>query len=132
MPIFTLPGDKMFQATGLGSNRQRPPIMHFASTTVHCERGLDPACCCYGGNSWQTTSVGGPWAATSSGLRWTSSLGLVPFNTEMWPCSSHAGNGGISGPLLTVPLIRGSRGPTQRMGLIVKTRHTSDAGTWMK
>ena len=28
MPIFTLPGDKMFQATGLGSHRQRPPIMH--------------------------------------------------------------------------------------------------------
>ena len=28
VPIFTLPGDKMFQATGLGSNRQRPPIMH--------------------------------------------------------------------------------------------------------
>ena len=35
----------------------------------------------------------------------------------MWPCSSHAGHGGISGPLLTVPLIRGSGGPTQRMGL---------------
>ena len=30
----------------------------------------------------------------------------------MWPCSSHAGNGGTSGPLLTVPLIRSSRGPT--------------------
>ena len=28
MPIFTLAGDKMFQATGLGSHRQRPPIMH--------------------------------------------------------------------------------------------------------
>ena len=28
VPIFTLPGDKMFQATGLGSHRQRPPIMH--------------------------------------------------------------------------------------------------------
>ena len=28
MPIFTLPGDRMFQATGLGSNRQGPPIMH--------------------------------------------------------------------------------------------------------
>ena len=28
VPIFILPGDKMFQATGLGSNRQRPPIMH--------------------------------------------------------------------------------------------------------
>ena len=28
MPIFTLPGDRMFQATGLGSNRQRPPILH--------------------------------------------------------------------------------------------------------
>ena len=28
VPIFTLPGDRMFQATGLGSNRQRPPIMH--------------------------------------------------------------------------------------------------------
>ena len=28
MPIFTLPGDKMFQATGLSSQKQRPPIMH--------------------------------------------------------------------------------------------------------
>ena len=28
VPIFTLPGDRMFQATGLGHNRQRPPIMH--------------------------------------------------------------------------------------------------------
>ena len=28
VPIFTLPGDRMFQATGLGSNRQRPLIMH--------------------------------------------------------------------------------------------------------
>ena len=28
MPIFTLPGDKMFQATGLCSHKQRPPIMH--------------------------------------------------------------------------------------------------------
>ena len=28
VPIFTLPGDKMFQATGLSPNKQRPPIMH--------------------------------------------------------------------------------------------------------
>ena len=28
MPIFTLPGDKMFQATGLCCHKQRPPIMH--------------------------------------------------------------------------------------------------------
>ena len=28
VPIFTLPGDKMFQATGLSSHKQRPPIMH--------------------------------------------------------------------------------------------------------
>ena len=28
MPIFTLPGDKMFQATGLCGHKQRPPIMH--------------------------------------------------------------------------------------------------------
>ena len=28
VPIFTLPGDKMFQATGLCSHKQRPPIMH--------------------------------------------------------------------------------------------------------
>ena len=28
MPIFTLPGDRMFQAGGLGSNRQRPRNMH--------------------------------------------------------------------------------------------------------
>ena len=27
-PIFTLPGDRMFQATGLCHNKQRPPIMH--------------------------------------------------------------------------------------------------------
>ena len=43
----------MFQATGLGSYRQRPSIMHayggaksgMARTAVHCKRGLDPACC---------------------------------------------------------------------------------------
>ena len=28
MPIFTLPGDKMFQSTGISQGRQRPPIMH--------------------------------------------------------------------------------------------------------
>ena len=28
VPIFTLPGDKMFQARGLCSHKQRPPIMH--------------------------------------------------------------------------------------------------------
>ena len=28
VPVFTLPGDKMFQATGLCSHKQRPPIMH--------------------------------------------------------------------------------------------------------
>ena len=28
VPIFTLPGDKMFQATELCSHKQRPPIMH--------------------------------------------------------------------------------------------------------
>ena len=28
VPVFTLPGDKMFQATGLNSHKQRPPIMH--------------------------------------------------------------------------------------------------------
>ena len=28
VPIFTLPGDRMFQATGLCHNKQRPPIMH--------------------------------------------------------------------------------------------------------
>ena len=28
VPIFTLPGDKMFQSTGLRPERQRSPIMH--------------------------------------------------------------------------------------------------------
>ena len=28
MPIFILPGDKMFQATGLSSHKQRLPIKH--------------------------------------------------------------------------------------------------------
>ena len=28
VPIFTLPGDRMFQATGLCHSKQRPPIMH--------------------------------------------------------------------------------------------------------
>ena len=28
VPVFTLPGDRMFQATGLCHNKQRPPIMH--------------------------------------------------------------------------------------------------------
>ena len=28
VPVFILPGDKMFQATGLNSHKQRPPIMH--------------------------------------------------------------------------------------------------------
>ena len=28
VPIFTLPGDKMFQSTGIRQGRQRPPIMH--------------------------------------------------------------------------------------------------------
>ena len=28
VPIFTLPGDKMFQSTGICQGRQRPPIMH--------------------------------------------------------------------------------------------------------
>ena len=28
VPISTLPGDRMFQATGLCHNKQRPPIMH--------------------------------------------------------------------------------------------------------
>ena len=28
VPIFTLPGDKMFQSTGIHQGRQRPPIMH--------------------------------------------------------------------------------------------------------
>ena len=28
VPIFTLPGDKMFQSTGVCRGRQRPPIMH--------------------------------------------------------------------------------------------------------
>ena len=28
VPIFTLPGDKMFQSTGISQGKQRPPIMH--------------------------------------------------------------------------------------------------------
>ena len=28
VPIFTLPGDRMFQSTGICQGRQRPPIMH--------------------------------------------------------------------------------------------------------
>ena len=28
MPIFSLPGDRMFQATGICHGKQRPPIMH--------------------------------------------------------------------------------------------------------
>ena len=28
VPIFSLPGDKMFQSTGICQGKQRPPIMH--------------------------------------------------------------------------------------------------------
>ena len=28
VPIFTLPGDRMFQSTGICQGKQRPPIMH--------------------------------------------------------------------------------------------------------
>ena len=28
VPIFTLPGDKMFQSTGVQPGRHRPPIIH--------------------------------------------------------------------------------------------------------
>ena len=28
MPIFTLPGDKMFQSTGVQQGRHRPPVIH--------------------------------------------------------------------------------------------------------
>ena len=65
-------------------------------------------------------------------LRLTSSLGLVPYNTEMCLCSSHAGNGGTLSRLLTVPSIPGSRGPTLRLGPIVKTRHATESGISMR
>ena len=124
VPIFTLPGDKMFQATGFGSHRQRPPIIHAYGGA---KSGMAQALQSIASEGW--IPVGRPWAATSSGhyaghQAWASSpatqrCGLAPLMLE-------------TVGFLTVPLIRGSRGPTQRMGLTVKTRHTSDVGTWMK
>ena len=108
VPIFTLPGDKMFQATGLCSHKQRPPIMH---------------------------AYGGAKSGMAQALQSIAREGwiplVVPYNTEMWLCSSHAGNGGTLSLLLTVPSIRGSRGPTQRLGPTVKTRHATESGIWM-
>ena len=40
VPIFTLPGDKMFQ-TWIRSNRQRPPIMHAYADTLRSSRPLE-------------------------------------------------------------------------------------------
>ena len=106
VPIFTLPGDKMFQATGLSSHKQRPPIMHAYGGA---KSGMAQALQSIASEGWiplaaaMVGTIGKQplWADLGLRpvvLRWTSSLDLVPCNTEMWHCSFHAGNGGTSSP----------------------------------
>ena len=41
MPVFTLPGDRMFQSTGIHTNVQRPVILHaYGGAKVHMESAL--------------------------------------------------------------------------------------------
>ena len=134
VPIFTLPGEKMFQATGLCSHKQRPPIMHAYGGA---KNGMAQALQSIASEGWiplaaamvGTSALGRSRITPRGGApRWTSSWGLVPWNTEMWLCFSHAGNGGTLRPLLTVPSIPGSRGQIQRLGPTVKTRHATESG----
>ena len=86
MPIFTLPGDKMFQATGLCSHKQRPPIMHAYGGA---KTGMAQALQSIASESWL------PLAAAMVGTRdkpplWTD-LGLRPvvgttLDIKLEPC----------------------------------------------
>ena len=41
VPVFTLPGDRMFQSTGIHANVQRPVILHaYGGAKVHMESAL--------------------------------------------------------------------------------------------
>ena len=41
VPVFTLPGDRMFQSTGIHTNVQRPVILHaYGGAKVHMEAAL--------------------------------------------------------------------------------------------
>ena len=72
VPIFTLPGDKMFQSTGISQGRQRPPIMHayggakigMAQALRSIASGVGAICCCYDGHEGQITNVGSVIGAT--------------------------------------------------------------------
>ena len=57
-PVFSLPGDRMFQATEVVPGFQRPAIMHaYGGAKTGMERALALA-----RDSGQTTNVGKCWA----------------------------------------------------------------------
>ena len=73
-PVFSLPGDRMYQATGVTNGCQRPAIMHAyggAKTgmakipCLDCTRRMASDGCCYARHRGQTTNVGQCWAPSS-------------------------------------------------------------------
>ena len=138
VPIFTLPGDKMFQATGLyaATSRGHPSCTPMEGLKLEWRKRCNPLQVRAGSHlplPWLERVINhhfgqildyAPWWAP----RWTSNWSRVPWNAEKWPCSSHAGNGGTLSQLLTVPSIRGSREQIQNLGPTVKTHHAMESG----
>ncbi len=130
VPIFTLPGDKMFQSTGVCRGRQRPPIMHaYGGAKI----GMAQALRSIANEGWV------PLAAAMVGTKGKSpmwaDMGLrpvigttvdikvapQPWKTESWTCCSPVGEGGTISQSLTVHSTLGSRELTVNVGLTAKT-----------
>ena len=130
VPIFTLPGHKMFQSTGVCRGRQRPPIMHaYGGAKV----GMAQALRSIANEGWIALAVAmvgtkgkkPMWA--DMGLRpvivplWTSRFRPSLWRTEKWICCSPAGNGGTINQFRNVHSTLGLPGLTVILAQTVKT-----------
>ena len=138
VPIFSLPGDKMFQSTGICQGKQRPPIMHaYGGAKI----GMAQALRSIASEGWiplaaaMVGTVGKEPMWADFGLRpvvgTTVDIKIAPHPLEhrSWSCYSPVGGGGITVRYQEVPLIHGWLTLTLQLGLIVKTRLTLNEWT---
>ena len=134
VPIFTLPGDRMFQATGLCHSKQRPPIMHAYGGWHKRYSRLQAKDGYLWLLRWLVPLAKNPCGLTLACDRWwvprlILNFGPTALSTRNWFCSYPVGNVGITGRYQAVLSTPGSGMLTWQWDRTVKTLLISDALT---
>ena len=134
VPIFTLPGDKMFQPTGVHHGRHRPPVIHaYGGAKVGMAQALRsiavegwvPLAVAMVGTKGKKPS-GQTWGYVRSLVpRWTSRSCLSHWRTGKSTYCSHAGKSGTTNQCCSVLSTCGLPRLTRSGVLSVSTLPTS-------